>query len=406
MVNQTLGNELEIIVVDDGSNDHTWKICQQYQRLYPNIHIFYEENHGQGQAREYGISFAHGEYIGFTDADDKATPNMFKSMYEFAKENNDDIVVCDVQKVWVEKNYVTKFHSMPQSTGKLNIGEYIKSGLNNAYLHNKIFKRDIWHHYHFKSMVYEDLDIVLTILSYAHKVGYLQEPFYVYYKHAGSTTSSYTNPRLFDIFHAYRDIMNDINPIYYDQAAYQVATRILRNMSTPGFIYYRADFIELIQSLKGVFLNNKELCGDLINSRIFYFMGTPTVPNTLVSTSQLDISWEKMGNHPYTYIQPNLEKALIFLYQHGGILIDGNFKIASPYDYLRSLNQAAYFDEKRSLIVADKFSPLVWSVLKKVKTEHSNLQTVLKDTLSNSNSLTSDTQILTNENINKYLKFQ
>lgn len=135
-------------------------------------------------------------------------------------------------------------------------------------------------------------------------------------------------------------------------------------------------------------------------------MNTPTIPNNLVSTSRLDVSWEKMGNHPYTYIQPNVEKALTFLYQHGGILVDGDFKIASPYDYLRSLNQAAYFNEKRSLIVADKFSPLVWSVLKKVKTEHSNLQTVLKDTLANSNSLTSDTQILTNENINKYLKLQ
>lgn len=83
LVNQTLGSELEIIVVDDGSNDNTWNICQQYQQHYSNIRTFHEENPEQGQAREYGISFARGEYIGFTDADDEATPNMFKSMCQF-----------------------------------------------------------------------------------------------------------------------------------------------------------------------------------------------------------------------------------------------------------------------------------------------------------------------------------
>lgn len=404
LVNQTL-RSIEIIVIDDGSSDNTWKICQQYQKLYNNVYAYHEKNKGQGLAREYGISLSHGEYIGFTDADDWVESNMYKEMYDFAKDNNEEVVACDVHKIWKETGKETKIHSMPHTSSHIDVGKYIKEGIDNAYLHNKIWKRNIWSKYHFKDMVYEDLDISLTILSNIKKMGYIQKAFYVYNKHSNSTTTSYNNPRLFDIFNAYYDILKTINPKYYDEAIYQITTRILRNMDTPGFIYYKADFIELIKKISSSFSNNKEICDDLKNSRIFYLLRKKTLPNILISNNTLNSSWIKMGNNPYVYVEENIKKTLLFLYQHGGIFIHGDIIINSPYDYLRSETQSIYFDNNNYMIAANKFSPLTFYILDKLNSGI-NLKKIMNEVISNDtvNCLNSDTKIFNKNNIKHYLK--
>lgn len=85
LVNQTFYKYMEIIIVDDGSIDNTLNICKKYEQKYNNLHVYHEINKGQGLAREYGLKKSHGEYIGFTDADDWDQEDMFEQMYLFAK---------------------------------------------------------------------------------------------------------------------------------------------------------------------------------------------------------------------------------------------------------------------------------------------------------------------------------
>ena len=362
LVAQTLGHKLEIIVMDDGSTDNTLSICHYYASKYSNICVYHQENQGQGPAREHAIALSQGEYIGFCDADDYAETNMFSILYEFAKKNNDDIVVCDVHKIFKEEGYEETVKSLDQSSGSISIGEYIRKGLSNAYLHNKIFKREIWNHYHFKNMVYEDLDIVLTIISYEKRVGYVQEPLYNYYKHANTTTSSYTNPRLFDIFKAYKDIPKNINPQYLSEAVYQIAVRILRNMNTPGFLYYCADFIELIHSLKSYFINNKYILEDEEVSQILYYLNINTIPNNLYSQVPLSDIWTTMGNHPTIYYEQDKSVLLKQLYKQGGLLINGPIELKSPYDALRT-SEALYKDGECSILSVYPHSPVVYKMM-------------------------------------------
>ena len=362
LVTQTLGNKLEIIVMDDGSTDHTLSICHNYASKYPNICVYHQENQGQGLAREHAIALSHGDYIGFCDADDYAEKNMFSTLYEFAIKNKDDIVVCDVHKIYKEEGYEETVQSLDQSSGCISIGEYIRKGLSNAYLHNKIFKREIWNHYHFKDMVYEDLDIVLTIISYAKRVGYVQEPLYNYYKHANTTTSSYTNPRLFDIFKAYRDIPENVNHEYISEAVYQIAVRILRNMNTPGFLYYRADFIELIHSLRLHFIYNDYISEDEEVSQILYYYKLNTIPNNLYSQVPLSDIWTTMGNHPTIYCEQDRLSLLKQLYKHGGLLIDGPIELKSPYGALR-VSEALYKDDECSILSVYPHSPIVYQMM-------------------------------------------
>ncbi len=406
LVNQTFYKYMEIIVVDDGSIDNTWKICKEYAKKYDNVHVYHEANKGQGLAREYGLHYAHGEYIGFTDADDWDQKEMFEEMYNFAHKNKNDIVVCDVHKIYAEKNYETSLHSLPESSNNISIGKYIKEGLNNAYLHNKLFVSTIWKKYHFKNMVYEDLDLVLTIISYAKKIGYIQKPFYNYYKHANSTTSSYTNPRLFDIFKAYQDVMKDINPKYFDEAGYQVATRILRNMNTPGFIYYKADFVELINKLKYAFIHNPEIYNDNKNKSILYYLDRKTVPNVIISNNDIDKSWIKMGNSPAIYIEENIGDELNYLYNHGGLLIKGNWTITSPYDYLRYKDCVIWKDNCNYVLSCRPYSLLISKLLKSIKSKNYSDIALRNLIFKNDNNLLSDFQLIDLKNISSMIQIQ
>lgn len=88
---------LEIIVVDDGSTDHTWNVIEEYQRQHANIHPVHKENGGVTSARLAGIARANGEWIGFVDGDDQVESWMYRQLLENAYKYNADISHCGHQ---------------------------------------------------------------------------------------------------------------------------------------------------------------------------------------------------------------------------------------------------------------------------------------------------------------------
>ena len=96
IVNQTL-ESIEIIVVNDGSLDNSQEIIDEYVKKYPKkVKSFIKDNGGQGSARNIGLQHAKGEYISFVDSDDWLELNTLKEMYNLAKKNNSDVVICDM----------------------------------------------------------------------------------------------------------------------------------------------------------------------------------------------------------------------------------------------------------------------------------------------------------------------
>ena len=88
---QTLDN-IQVLMIDDGSTDNSAKIAKEYAERLPGFEYYYKENGGTATARNLGLRHACGEYIGFVDSDDYIETNMYKIMYEFALDNNSDIV--------------------------------------------------------------------------------------------------------------------------------------------------------------------------------------------------------------------------------------------------------------------------------------------------------------------------
>ena len=77
LVNQTL-EDIEIILVDDGSTDNSHKIAEDYKENYSNVLLVTKENGGLSDARNFGLQYASGEYIAFIDSDDYVESQMFE----------------------------------------------------------------------------------------------------------------------------------------------------------------------------------------------------------------------------------------------------------------------------------------------------------------------------------------
>lgn len=101
LVNQTMPlEELQIVLVNDASTDDTLdKLCQWEQRYPDSIMVIHcEENGKQGQARNIGMQYAVGEYIGFMDDDDYVEPDMYETLYNMANCHQCDLAICQSLK--------------------------------------------------------------------------------------------------------------------------------------------------------------------------------------------------------------------------------------------------------------------------------------------------------------------
>ncbi|MCR5404755.1 MAG: glycosyltransferase [Butyrivibrio sp.] len=86
------GELLEIILVDDGSNDNTSGIADELAKLYPNLKVIHKKNGGSSSARNAGLEAATGEYVGFVDSDDYVSVGMYSALVQAAVLNDADMV--------------------------------------------------------------------------------------------------------------------------------------------------------------------------------------------------------------------------------------------------------------------------------------------------------------------------
>ncbi|HAB66937.1 MAG TPA: hypothetical protein DCE23_06175 [Firmicutes bacterium] len=202
-MDSVLDNELdniEIILVNDGSKDNTLKIIKEYKKKYKDIiKLVDQENQGLSMARNAGIEVATGEYITFLDSDDYVDSKMYSSMLEKAEENNFDLVVCGLKMLY--PNYeLNVSHGLSKDC---NSKDEVKEVMYNIYpaAWNKIYKREVIGNLRYKKGVwFEDFEFLYRLLPYVKSIGIVNEYYYYYLQREGSITYVY-NSKLYDFLY-------------------------------------------------------------------------------------------------------------------------------------------------------------------------------------------------------------
>lgn len=201
LINQTLKN-IEIILINDGSSDDSLRILRQYEKRDERIVVIDQKNNGPSSARNKGIDIAKGEYISFIDSDDWVDETMFEEMYNSAKENNSDVVICDMKLVNKnEEIYITGLNYPIRNLSERVMKEIIfRELLSNSQFNsmaNKIFRTSIIKENNIrldKDIYYaEDWLFNVEFFRRSKKVSYINKDFYYYRRGHESSSSSYND---------------------------------------------------------------------------------------------------------------------------------------------------------------------------------------------------------------------
>lgn len=233
LVNQTL-EEIEILVINDGSPDNSQNIIDEFQKRFPlKIKSFNKENGGLSDARNFGLEKATGDFIGFVDSDDEVSKTMFEEMHALAIKHQAEMVICNLQKVDEDGNVTQKLTQIPNMPEKINLRENFSVFADLSYFAcNKIFKRELFDNKRFKKGVhFEDIQLIPQLLLKCKTIAQTQNYHYQYLERTDSITKTHTRKGL-DILKA----VEEVN-LFFQQSQYSDHKQELKNFNILEGVY-------------------------------------------------------------------------------------------------------------------------------------------------------------------------
>ena len=192
--------DYEIIVINDLSPGNAEEIIKSYNDK-KIVYIKNKTNKGIGYNRNLGIKEAKGEYVCFIDSDDYVKEDFISKMYNYSKENNLDLCVCDYVNVDEKGNTLEEFNLSNFGITNYEENNKILCEINLGPC-NKLFKKDmlIKNKIEFsEKLKYEDLSFVALSIKNSKKIGKINEQLNYFTVHKNSETTT-RDKRVFDIF--------------------------------------------------------------------------------------------------------------------------------------------------------------------------------------------------------------
>lgn len=168
ILSQTYYN-LQIVFIDDGSQDQSWEICKEFARLDKRIEVYHQDNQGVAITRNKLLSYVKGDYTLFVDSDDWIEPNMIEILLNLALQHNADFVNCDNTingKREKENNIITIW------TQEEAICNFLRHTTFRGFLWNKLIRTSLFHNEEFPQDISygEDAFMCWAILQKVKKI--------------------------------------------------------------------------------------------------------------------------------------------------------------------------------------------------------------------------------------------
>lgn len=215
ILNQTYDN-IEIILVDDGSKDDSGKICDIYKEKDNRIKVIHKTNGGLSDARNIGIDNVNGKYITFVDSDDTIEKNYIEYLYNLLKKNNTKLSICNYNVVsnnkvipYIKKDYEIKLDKVTA------LGELLRERLFSVSSCAKLYDVELFNDVRFPiGMLCEDNGTTYKLIEKCDYVSYGSKSKYNYYKRDNSIMTSSFNERKFDLIKLVDKMKDDLEPKY------------------------------------------------------------------------------------------------------------------------------------------------------------------------------------------------
>ena len=273
-INSILGQNyprIEIILVDDGSNDGTEKIVDQYCSLYPQkIIALHKENGGVTKARLDGVRCAGGKWIGFVDGDDEIEPDMYQRLMDNALKYDTDISHCGYQTIVREGDRIHYFYNTrtcvlqgrTDGIRDLLTGSFVEPGLCNKLYKKELF-RNIFDSNTMDLSIRRNEDLLMNFFLFREASRSVFEDFCPYHYLVRDTSESRTSAsdeRLFDPVKVWKIILSQTGPELEDLAWSRYLSICYR---TYGNILYHSEWRDQAEELKMILKNHKKRWGVL-----------------------------------------------------------------------------------------------------------------------------------------------
>lgn len=206
-------NNLEILVIDDGSTDGSGMICDRFAKRDSRIQVIHKANGGLSSARNMGLDNAHGQYISFIDSDDFIAPDFYERLLHLIVKNDADIAFCNYSLY-----YSSDFQVNGQKKGKYVLYNSKREIMNNFYNHNcglaviacnKLYKIKLFEQLRFpEGRLYEDEATTYIAFYNSIRVAYLKESLYFYYQRLDSITHKKLAPNNISVFIPLHEVIN------------------------------------------------------------------------------------------------------------------------------------------------------------------------------------------------------
>ncbi len=214
LVGQTL-EDIEIIVINDGSSDNSLEIINECASKDDRIKIINKENSGYGASMNKGLNLAAGEYIGIVESDDFVKSDMFESLYELASKNDSDIVKSDFYSYYSKNKISIKADNVCSKGKVFSVKDDVSILKILPSIWSAIYKKDflVQNNLSFletKGASYQDTSFAFKALCCAKRIMFTNKA-YLYYRSDNENSSVKSKEKVFAICDEFDEITKFLN---------------------------------------------------------------------------------------------------------------------------------------------------------------------------------------------------
>lgn len=206
---QTYDN-LEVLLVDDGSNDRSGTICDEYAIVDPRIRVFHKTNGGQGSARNLALDKMKGNYVFFLDSDDYLEPECIRVLVKLLESRNLDIAVSNynfINELGKNCGRFSRIKDYKEYNGYQVLQHMWNDEIINIAPWAKLYKSELWHNFQFEECYCEDSASMYKLYKKEMRVGYTGEALVNYVMRASSDVRSFSSKKLY-MLEIYKDVVS------------------------------------------------------------------------------------------------------------------------------------------------------------------------------------------------------